>query len=269
MSAFLNHFSYEFKSGIRNRSLLLLNYLFPLGFYAMMGLVMTAINPGFRTTMTPAMVLFAIMASTLLGLPNPLVESRLAGIYRSYKINGVPAISILTIPMLTTVVHALIASAIIALTSAPLFDGAAPANWLNFALVTLAAAFTCGSLGALIGVISRDTRSVVLWSQLIFLPSMLIGGLMVPLDILPEFIRPFSMLLPTTQAMQAYTGLAYNLSTVFDPLLSLVVLLASGLLAFLLAIYLFSWDTQNSTRRGSPLLALLVLAPAVLAIFLV
>ena len=47
MSAFLNHFTYEFKSGIRNRSLLLLNYLFPLGFYVMMGLVMTAINPGF------------------------------------------------------------------------------------------------------------------------------------------------------------------------------------------------------------------------------
>jgi ABC-2 type transport system permease protein len=269
MSAFLNHFAYEFKSGVRNRSLLLLNYLFPLAFYALMGVVMTAINPGFKTTMTPAMVLFAIMTSTLLGLPNPLVESRLAGIYRSFKINGVPAVSILSIPMLTTIVHALIASAIIALSSAPLFDGAAPSNWLNFILVTLAAAFTCGSLGALIGVISKDTRSVVLWSQLIFLPSMLIGGLMVPLDILPEFIRPFSMLLPTTQAMQAYTGLAYNLPSVYDPLLSLCVLLASGLVAFLLAIYLFSWDTQNSTRRGSPLLAVLVLAPAVLVILLI
>ena len=266
MSAFLSHFSYEFKSGIRNRSMLFLNYLFPLGFYIMMGLVMTAVNPTFKAVMIPAMILFTIMASTLLGLPNPLVESRLAGIYRSYKINGVPAVSILSIPMLTTVVHALIASAIVALTAGPLFKGDTPVNWLNLVLITLLAAFTCGSLGALIGVVSKDARTTVLWSQLIFLPSMLIGGLMVPLEALPEFIQPLSMLLPTTQAMQAYAGLAYELPTVFDPLISAGVLFSSGLLAFLLAIYLFSWDTQNSTRRGHPLLALLVLVPALVTV---
>ena len=138
MSAFLSHFTYEFKSGIRNRSMLFINYLFPLGFYTMMGLVMTAINPTFKAVMIPAMILFTIMASTLLGLPNPLVESRLAGIYRSYKINGVPAISIISIPMLTTVVHALIAATIVALTAGPLFQGDVPVNWLNLVLITTA-----------------------------------------------------------------------------------------------------------------------------------
>ena len=268
MNAFLHHFSYDFKSGIRNRMMLFINYLFPLGFYAIMGLVMTAINPAFKGVLIPAMVLFTIMASTLLGLPNPIVESRLAGIYRSFKINGVPAVSIITIPIVTTVVHALIASTLVALTAAPFFDGLPPNNWLNYFLISLLAAFTCGSLGALIGVISKDTRAVTLWSQMIFLTSMLIGGLMVPIDILPEFIRPFSLLMPTTQAMQAYNGLAYGAATLFDPWLAVLVLLATGLLAFLLAIFLFSWDSENSTRRGSPLLALLVLVPALVSIFL-
>jgi hypothetical protein len=39
------------------------------------------------------------------------------------------------------------------------------------------------------------------------------------------------------------------------------MLSASGLIAFLLALYLFSWDSKNSKRRGHPALALLVLAP--------
>ena len=60
MTAFLNHFSFEFRTGIRNRTLLLMNYLFPLGFYLMMGFVMRAINPTFLDSMTPAMVVFAI-----------------------------------------------------------------------------------------------------------------------------------------------------------------------------------------------------------------
>lgn len=268
MTAFAQHFAFEFKTGLRNPNQLLLNYLFPLGFYALMGLVMTQINPGFKDTMTPAMVVFAIMASTILGLPSPLVESREAGIFRSYKINGVPALSILAIPVLTTIFHVLIASAIIALTATPLFKGVAPNDWGAFVLVVLVTAFTCGALGALIGVISANSQATVLWSQLIFLPSMLIGGLMMPLSLLPKAILPFSTLLPTSHAMQAFLGLAYDQTTTFNPVGSVVILLTSGLLAFGLAIYLFNWDSRNQARRGHPLMALLALAPYVIGIFL-
>ncbi len=90
MSAFLNHFLFEFKTGLRNSNNLLMNYLFPLGFYAMMGLIMTRIFPGFDQVLIPSMVVFVAMASNILGLPNPLVEMREAGVFRSFKINGVP-----------------------------------------------------------------------------------------------------------------------------------------------------------------------------------
>ncbi|HSF81332.1 MAG TPA: ABC transporter permease [Anaerolineales bacterium] len=268
MTAFINHFAYEFKTGLRNPTLMLMNYLFPLGFYAMMGLVMVPINPGFADVLIPAIVIVAVMVSTLLGLPGPLVEAREAGIFRSFKINGVPALSILSIPALSTIFHALIVSALIALTGGPLFKGAVPSSWLNFVLVTLLTAFTFGSIGALIGVVATGSRSTVLWSQIIFLPSMLVGGLMMPLSILPESIRPLSGLLPTTYAMQAYQGYAYGLETIFDPGISVLVLGASGLLAFALAVYLFNWDSQNRARRGHPLLALLSWVPYLAGILL-
>ncbi len=137
MTAFLNHFSFEFRTGLRNKTLLLMNYLLPLGFYAMMGLVMTDINPLFLETMIPAMVVFAILVATLLGLPDPLVTAREAGILRSYKINGVPAASILIIPALTTVLHILLVTAIITATAPIFFNAPLPTNWLGFALTVL------------------------------------------------------------------------------------------------------------------------------------
>jgi len=54
----------------------------------------------------------------------------------------------------------------------------------------------------------------------------------------------------------------------FNPIGSLIVLLASGVLAFGLAIYLFNWDSRNMTQRGHPLMALLVLLPYVIGILL-
>jgi 1,4-dihydroxy-2-naphthoate octaprenyltransferase len=65
--------------------------------------------------------------------------------------------------------------------------------------------------------------------------------------------------------MQAYQGLAFHQPTQMDPLGSLLVLLASGALAFGLAIYLFSWDSRNASRRGHPALGLLAMVPYVLA----
>lgn len=268
MSAFINHFSFEFRTGIRNKTLLLMNYLFPLGFYAMMGLVMTEINPTFGETMIPAMVVFAILAAMVLGLPDPLVAAREAGIFRSYKINGVPAISILIIPALTTTLHMAVVTMIITATAPLFFDAPLPVNWAGFVVTFLLLAFACAGLGVLIAVISPSSRMTVLWSQLIFVPSMLLGGMMLPYSMLPETVRRFAQLLPATQAMNAFRGLAQDMTADFDPLGSLIVLLASGVLAFGLAIYLFNWDRRNTTRRGHALLALLALLPYAIGILL-
>jgi ABC-2 type transport system permease protein len=268
MTALTTHLGFEFKTGLRNPSALLLNYLFPLAFYGLMGMVMTKVNPGFTQTLMPAMVIFAAMSSGVLGLPSPQVELREAGVFRSFKINGVPAPAILGLPTLTSALHILIVSVIIMLTASSLFGAVVPTNWAAFLGVTLVTVFTLCSFGALIGVVSANSRATVLWSQLIFLPSMLLGGLMMPLSALPESILPFAKLLPTAYAMQAYQGLAFGQPTVMNATGSLVLLLASGVLAFGLAAYLFNWDSRNGTRRGHPAMGLLVLLPYVLGMFL-
>jgi len=268
MNAFISHFSFEFRSGIRNKTLLLMNYLFPLGFYFMIGLLMTQINPTFLETMLPAMVILAILASTILGLPDPLVTAREAGIFRNYKINGVPAFSILVITALTTILHTVVVSIIIIITAPLLFKAPLPLNWVGFVVTFLLTALACAGFSVLIGVISSSSRITVLWSQLIFLPSMLLGGMMIPYSMLPKAMGKIAQLLPATQAMNAFRGLAQNLPTDFNPLGSLLILLSSGLLAFALALYLFNWDRRNTTQRGHPLLALLVLLPYILGILL-
>ena len=264
MTAFANHTWIDLRSSLRNRQLLFLTYAFPLAFYAMMGLIMTQINPLFTATMIPAMVIFAVMIATLMTLPDPLVTARDAGILRSYKIHGVPALE-----------HPDGADADHLPASGgrhgdhPGHGNAAvrlrlhPADWAWFVAVTLVSVVAFAGLGVLIGVVSSSSRATLLWSQLIFLPSMLIGGLMMPFDFLPAGAQTFARLLPATHAMNAYNGLAYGLATPFSASASLVVLLVGGLLAFGLAILLFNWDRQNRTARLHPAFGLLAMLPYV------
>jgi ABC-2 type transport system permease protein len=269
MTAFVNHFLYDFRIGLRDKSLMLLNYLFPLGFYALMGLLMTGLNPTFAPTMIPTMILVAVMACTMLGLPYPVVESRESGIFRSFKINGIPALSIVTIPILSSFVHVMIVSIIIAVTAIPFFGAGTPTDWGMFVLILILTIFTFASLGVLIGVVSPNSRMIVLFSQLVFLPSMIIGGLMIPSNMLPPALYRISLLLPTVYSINAWRGLAFNMEIPFDPIWSLIILLSSAIISYVLSIYLFSWDSKNKRKDRNPVLGLITLVPYVLgAIFL-
>jgi ABC-2 type transport system permease protein len=267
MTAFTTHLAFSFRAGLRNRQLLFLNYLFPLGFYGLVSGIMVAINPNFLLDLVPAMVIFAIVAATMLGLPDPLVTERESGVFRSYKINGVPALNLLVIPTLTTILHMTVVAAIMALTAGPLFGAAMPVHWGWFLATFLAAACANAGLGVLIGVIASSSRVTGLWSQLIFLPSMLIGGLMMPYSMLPESAQFFARALPAAHAMNAFRTLSMGYDPHFSAHGSLAILMVGGVVAFGLAVHLFNWDRRNQTRRGHPLMALLAAVPYVIGMF--
>lgn len=268
MTALLRHASFEWNNGLRNRALLLLLYLFPLGFYLMAGSLMVGLNPEFRETLIPAMVLFAVMAGMLLGLPDPLVSAREAGIFRSYKIHGVPEAAILLLPAFTALLHLAVVGAVITATASLIFAAPLPVNWLAFGAVFLVSAAALAGLGLVIAVISATTRATILWSQLLFLPSVMLGGLMVPAEAITGWLADVSTLLPTTYGMNAMRGLAYQELTAFSPWGSLLVLAAGAVTAIVVAVYLFQWDSRGGTRRGHALLAALALVPYVAGMLL-
>jgi len=268
MNAFMCHFAFEFRANIRHKQLLGMNYLFPLGFYLLIGFILAEINPIFREDMIPAMIIFSTMAATLLGIPIALATGRENGIFRSYKINGVHAISVLTITSLTTTLHLAIMAVFIAISAPLLFDARMPENWLNFVLIFIATTINYASISVLIGVVSSSSRESILWSQLIYVTSILLGGIMIPHHMLPDGVGKISKLLPATHAMNAFNSLAMGKVADFSPCGSVVVLMLGSLLAFALAVQLFRWDHHNATRRGHPLLGILVFVPYAASVFL-
>jgi ABC-2 type transport system permease protein len=274
MSAFFHHFAYDFKTGIRDRSRLLMFYLFPLVFFFLVGGMMTSLNPLFRLTMIPAMVLFAVMCATLLSLPAVLVTARESGVFRSYRISGVPASSILSIPVMGTGVHMVIVAVIFTVAGARVFNGATPASVAGFLAAALLSYAAYAGIGALIGVAAGSATAAILIAQVLYVPSIILGGLMVPLSILPGGLQRVALLLPATHCMAVFTGLggmpaagggatgeAAATTGAGIPWLSLGVLGVSAVLSFGLAALLFQWDTRASQPGRKAFLAILAAAP--------
>lgn len=260
-----HHLAFDFVAGVRDTTLMLMNYLFPLGFFVMIGLFMPSINPAFLDIMIPGLILFAVMSGTLMTIPATLIDQRTGGILRSYRVNGVPAAAVVTTPILGALFHMLLVSGLLTAAGAFLFDAAVPRQWGWFVLVIVLATLSLASLSALIGVVAPSSRAGVLFSQLVFVPSVILGGLMVPPELLPAGIARGAAILPASQAMRAFSALAMGeeaaVSAGVGPL---VVLGASIVVNLLLSLALFEWNARSGgAKRFLGLLALLPFLAAV------
>jgi ABC-2 type transport system permease protein len=265
MNALLHHFSYDFKAGIRDRARLLMFYLFPLVFFFLVGGLMSALNPGFRQTMIPAMVLFAFMCAALLSLPSLLVTAREEGVFRSYRVNGVPAGSVVSIPVLGTLVHMIIVGIIVTLAGIQVFSGAAPTDAAGFVAGALLSYAAYAGIGVLIGVAAGSTTAAVLIAQILYIPSIILGGLMVPASVLPAAMQRIALLLPATHCMAVMTGFGGIGGAPGTPWMSVGVLAAGTVVSFGLAALLFQWDARASQPGRRMYLALLAAVPYVVA----
>jgi ABC-2 type transport system permease protein len=264
MKAFAHHLAYDFKTGIRDRSKLLMYYLFPLVFFVLVGGLMASVNPGFKQTMIPGMVLFAYMCSAFLNLPTLLVTARESGVFRSYRINGVPAASIVSIPVMSTAVHMALISVVIWLAGARFYGGVAPASIPGFVAASALSYAAFAGIGTLIGVVAGSATASMLLGQLLYIPSIILGGLTVPLSALPGGLQKISLLFPATHCMKVFMGLGMPGST-GTPWGSIAVLAASTIISFVLSAVLFSWDSRATAPSRRVWAGLLAAVPFVIA----
>lgn len=269
MNGYAAHLSYDLKAGVRDTSHMLMIYLFPIGFFLMIGMFMPRINPEFLDIMAPGMILFAIMSGTLMTIPFTLIASREGGIFRSFRVNGVPATALITIPVIGAVIHMAVATAILTTGSGTIFGALMPVRWAPFVLAFGLTALCFATLAVLIGIVAQSNRNGTLIAQAIYIPSVMLGGLMVPEALLPDGLRAAASLLPATHAMRAFntlalSGEALTLTTV----LPLLVLSASIIVNLILCFALFQWDSRPlpTARRMIALTAVLPFALSILAV---
>lgn len=223
MKAFLMHLYLQFKLGLRDKTLLIDFYIVPLGFYLIMGGVMSGINPLFKHTLITSMIIFAVTMGGLMGVAEPLSRLRENGTLRSYRVMGIPECSVLLTDVLGTFLHLMLVSVIILVTAPIFFKADNPKNYLLFFAVLALYILTTIAVGLLFGVLVRPHMATML-STVVFVFSVMLSGMMFQTSLLPKSLMYLGRILPATYADQGLSGLSFGLSTNIDSVLSVTVL---------------------------------------------
>jgi len=231
MNAFLRHLWIQFKMDIRERGTLMIYYLVPLVFYIVMGAVFSSINPLMKQTLSATMVIFAVTMGAVLGIPTPIVKMRESGVLRAYRVSGIPGWAVLFIQAVSAFLHLLVVSIVILVTAPLLFGAGYPQNFSAYFLTLFILLFASIALGLLIGAVARSQSVATMLSQAIFLPTIMLGGIMFPASMLPKSLLAIGRLLPATYIMQSFLGYTFNQPANIDPGLSLMITAVIGIVA--------------------------------------
>ncbi|HPN61249.1 MAG TPA: ABC transporter permease [Bacilli bacterium] len=198
MNAFLYGVALQWKLDLRNKGILLSYYIVPLVFFAFMGGILSSINPQAKDNLIQSMTVFGISMGAILGAPVSLVELYGSEIKKAYKVGGIPLWIAVINNFIAAFVHLFIMSLLIYFI-APLAFGAKTPNNLALYFLALGIFIIVNLLvGTALGLLIKSPSKLTMVSQFIFLPSIMLAGIMFPVSLLPKFLENLGKIFPAT-----------------------------------------------------------------------
>lgn len=224
----------------RNRMGLLYGYLFPVIFLVAFWVlyrhddVPLARHMGELLTVT-------VLGGACFGLPTTLVSERERGVWRRYRLAPV-SIGALVASTILGRYFILLTAGVLQVALAMAVGMPLPRHpfdlWVAFTLVS----FAFLGLGLVIAAMADNVPAVQALGQCIFLPMLIIGGVAVPLYVLPEWAQHVSAFFPGRYAVQALQSAVTGLP---DARFSMFALLVIGLAGVVAGAMMFRWDAQQ------------------------
>lgn len=198
MRGFFYGAALQWKLDLRSRTMLIACYGVPLLFFAFMGGIFTAILPESKDTLIPSMTVFSVSMGALIGLPPSLAELYQTDIKNAYQANGVPLSFGLIMTTVSAWLHLFLMSCILYVAAPLAFDANLPENpGVHFAGVFLLITVSL-SVASIIGLGIKHTADTSLFSILLFLPSIMLSGILFPAELLPTALVRAGKLFPAS-----------------------------------------------------------------------
>lgn len=223
MKAFFYGVSLQWKLDIRSKTLLITCYIVPLLFFAFMGGIFTSIMPEAKFSLIQSMTIFGVTMGTLIGLPPSLVEIYGSNIKKVYKSNGVPLYLGLVLTNISAFIHLFIMSILLYVLAPLTFDAELPENPGRYFICLAIFIAVSLSIASIIGLVVKDQTKTSLFSIIVFLPSIMLSGIMFPAKLLPKVLKTVGKIFPASWGYRLMTEPIYQYE-IFLPLLIIFAL---------------------------------------------
>ena len=199
-------------------------------------------STSFIDAFVPGIVAMALMNSGVIGLSTGFVVYRERGILRRIKLTPFPLPAFLLARVASQLVIAAAQALILVGVGWLLFGLEVRGNPLTVGLTVIVGALAFLAIGFAISGIARTVETAASYANLVTFPMLFLSGIFFSLDQAPTWLKPLIRLLPLPYLVDALRGTmtgGQGLGAIWP---DLVVLLATAVIALVVAVRFFRWD---------------------------
>jgi ABC-type polysaccharide/polyol phosphate export permease len=243
----------------RNRMALIYSYIFPTIFLVAFWVLYRYETPPIVRHMGELLTV-TILGGACFGLPTSMVSDRERGVWRRFRLTPVPTFNIVASTVFARYLL-LLTAGLVQLALAMLIGMPAPRHPFELFVAFTCVSFAFLGLGLVIATMADNVPAVQALGQCIFLPMLIIGGVAVPLESLPDWAQHVAAFFPGRYAVEALraTVMGAGLGAAGFSIGALLLIGAAGCLA---GGRLFRWDAQQrfATLAGKGWVAVAIVA---------
>jgi ABC-2 type transport system permease protein len=229
----------------RNPSAAFFNFVLPLLFLAVFGLVFSS-SPRNLEVLVPGIAGMSVMATTFNALAFNMTFLREQGVLKRIRGTPLPSGAYLAGIALSAITNTALQIAIVVAVGWGVFGIGAPKDWLELVVFTAAGVICFASLGVALSHAIPNFESAAAYVNFVFLPVIIFSGVFYDVADAPAFVRDIAEGLPLKHLIDGLSGALVTGRGLEANLSALGVIAVWSALGLLLAIRGFSWDQRRA-----------------------
>lgn len=245
----LRHFLLTLRLNFRSRQAVIYGFVMPVLFLLAFAGIFRGDTPLLQHEMGQLLTI-TILGGACFGMPTAVVAERERGLWRRYRLMPAPMGGFLLATLAARLVLLAAAAALQVALARVLYGTPLPLEPVQAFAAFLFASFSFLGLGLLVTAVADDVPSVQALGQCLFLPMIMLGGVGVPIAVLPAWAQRIAGFMPGLYSVHALQRCFNNPRGLSGAGFSLAALAVIGAAAGAIGIRLFRWDAGR--RAGRP-----------------
>jgi hypothetical protein len=246
-----HHLLLTLRLNLRSKQALVYGYLVPIFFLLAFGSVFRSGSPRLLAEMGQ-LITISVLGGACFGMPTGLVAERERGVWRRYRLLPVGMGALIDSTMIARFLIVGSAAGIQIVLARIIYGTPWPRHPGEFVIAFVFVAFAFLGMGLVIAALSDNVPAVQALGQAVFLPMILIGGVGVPLGVLPAWAQKVAGFLPGRYAVAALDS-CFTSGGIGRAGFDLLALSVIGAAACVGGIKLFRWDIGKEVDRSAKL----------------
>lgn len=239
MKTFYQQFLFEHRLFFRNKVNLFWNFMFPLMFLLIFGMLNFS---GSIDYTLPGIITMALFSSCVISTSIAFVLLRESGFYRRMGVVPIKKQTILGAQIVQRYLLVLLQFVFLVLVSMGVFSASTAYFKPEIFLLITATIFSYLSIGFLVASLSNGVEVANILAMIPFFIMHFLGGAFWPLNVMPKIIQLFASFLPTTYFVSGIKDIVMIDRSILDLGKHFFVILIWGVGCLLLAIKFFRWE---------------------------